>query len=469
VKKSKLLKKKETQTMETQKWVPMSTHKRFRYLSQSENQALVKDLKSLFHKLWPLNRSITGEEYRKSLSIISEWMPIERIRIPSGTKVFDWVVPEEWNIRDAYFRGPSGKIFADIKENNLHIIGYSQPFCGNLPLPELKKHLHSRPDMPEAIPYITSYYEKRWGFCLKHADIEKMEEGDYEVFIDSEFTSGAVEIGETTIKGRSKKTLLISSYLCHPSMANNELSGPLTLACLYRILKNRLKNKPLLTLKLVIHPETIGALCYLWHRKEYLLRNTVGGCVVSCVGLRSSLNLKSARRSGSDFERVMRLLILEQSGTLHPYSPIGSDERQYGSPGFNLPINLLSRSNGFNFPEYHTSLDNENIIDFANIVKTAETIYQGIVFSVNNQILKNTVMYGEPFLSKYGLYPSLSKGNARDIGLAQEQSAYIWLLNLCDGSRDLISVAEESMIPLSVVFSASDDLIAVGLLKRIDF
>ena len=382
----------------------------------------------------------------------------------SGTEIFDWRVPLEWEVREAYVKGPDGKRIADVKQHNLHLVGYSQPHRCAMSLHDLKAFIHTRPDLPDAIPYVTSYYEKRWGFCMKHRDMLALTEGDYEVVVDTEFRKGGVQVGEAVLKGTTSETILLSSYLCHPSMANNELAGPLTLACLYLLIQEKPIEHCPFTLRFILHPETIGALCYLHLRKDILMNNVVGGCVVSCVGLQNPLVVKRARCPASDFERCLSLLALKHGGSIVEWSPFGSDERQFCSPGCDWPINLISRTIDFAYPEYHTSLDDENIFSVEKIIETAETIYQAIKYTGKNRTLKNTVAYGEPFLSKRNLYPSVSKGHAADIGLDEKQKAYVWLLSLCDGTRDLLDVAARGGLSIPCTFAAAEDLEHAGLL-----
>lgn len=435
-------------------------------LNRSEKEKLKIELRALFDSLWPIHRSITGEGYRKSLEMLSQWMPMRIMRCLSGKKIFDWVVPEEWTIDEAYLIDPKGKRFADIKENNLHIVAYSCAFEGKLPLSELKKHLYTRADLPDAIPYVTSYYKKTWGFCLKYSQFKKLQKGVYKVFVKSNFKKGFVAIGESYIKGKSKNEILLTSYLCHPSMANNELSGPLVLACLYRLLQMRPIDKNEYGVRIVLHPETIGALCFIHKKRQMLAQRVVGGGVVSSVGLNERLILKRARDKRSDFERVLEKLVIEQGGLVNNFTPFGSDERQYCSPGINLPICLLSRTNNFSYPEYHTSMDNKNIISFNNIIKTAETLYKAIELLGKNQILEKKISCGEPFFTKYKLYPTTSTGNFLSHGLDKKQEAYVWIMGLCDGKKDLISVAEDSELEIERVIEASKDLIMSGLLKK---
>ena len=433
-------------------------------LNRSEQEKLQIELRALFDSLWPIHRSITGEGYRKSLEILSQWMPMKIMRSLSGKKIFDWVVPEEWSIDEAYLIDPEGKRFADIKENNLHIVAYSCAFKGELPLSELKKHLHTRADLPDAIPYVTSYYKKTWGFCIKYSQYRKLKKGVYKVFIKSSFKKGFVEVGESYIKGRSKKEILLTSYLCHPSMANNELSGPLVLACLYRFLQMRPIDKSEYGVRIVLHPETIGALCFIYNKRKTLARRVVGGSVVSCVGLNENLKLKRARNKGSDFERVLKKLVLEQDGLVTDFTPFGSDERQYCSPGINLPVCLLSRANNFTYREYHTSMDNKNIMHFGNIIKTAETLYKAIELTGENNKLTNKLSCGEPFFTRHKLYPTTSTGNAVSLGLDKKQEAYVWIMSLCDGKKDLITIAEESKLEIATIIEASNNLLTAGLL-----
>lgn len=413
-----------------------------------------------FDRLWPICRSITGPGYRESLDILSELMPTERLRFPTGRKVFDWVVPKEWSIRDAYFIDPQGKKRADFKQNNLHILNYSAPFRGTLSLSELRPHLYSLPDQPDAVPYLTSYYKERWGFCLTHRELNSLPEGKYTVLVDSELKEGHVEIGEAVLAGERKEEILFSSYLCHPSLANNELSGPLVLAFLYQGIKAMPKRR--FTYRFTVMPETIGAICYLNKRGEHLKHRLIAGYQITCVGDAGKFTYKRSCRGDTLADRAA-CVVLRDLGEheVVPFDPsAGSDERQYGSPGFNLPVGSLMRTPYGRYPEYHTSLDNKNFIRFAALEESLGA-YVNIAEAIEaNAVWRNTVARGEPQLGRRGLYPTL--GSQKNID--RKTKAMLWLLNLADGTRDLLVIAEQSGQPIKLLIQLADELKQAGLL-----
>jgi len=431
-----------------------------RILRGRSRRDLEDKLEKLFDELWPLHRSLTGTGYRQSLRILSRWMPLRVLKFRSGSKIFDWIVPPEWSVKEAYFIGPNGQRRADVKKNNLHLLAYSSPFCGRVSLEKLKQHLHTRPDLPEAIPYVTSYYQKTWGFSLSHQEYQSLESGSYQVVIKTSFKKGTVDLGEAVISGKTCQEILFTSYLCHPSMANNELSGPLTLACLYRLLKQKPIPNFRYTLRFLLNPETIGSLCYLKRREKQLQARLVGGFVVSCVGMNAPLSMKSSKLGSSPLETIARELVKKNKGKVRPFGPSGSDDRQYGSPGFNLPIGILSRAFDFDFPEYHTCWDNKKCLSFGKIIEAAELIYEALIRLNNWKIFKGKILKGEPFLTKYQLYPTISRGHARETGLSPLQTAVKWVLNQSDGKTDLREIAKKSNLRIYLLEKA------VRLLKR---
>ncbi|MCK4302989.1 MAG: DUF4910 domain-containing protein, partial [Candidatus Eisenbacteria sp.] len=321
-------------------------------------------MESYFDRLWPLNRSITGPGLRDSLGILAEVMPMERLRFPTGSRVFDWTVPREWLAREAYFVDPNGVRHADFKTHNLHLVGYSVPVTRTMPYDELRPHLYSLPDQPDAIPYVTSYYEDNWGFCLPHNELLQLPEGQYEVVIDSELHDGHVEIGEAVLPGESSEEVLFTSYLCHPSLANNELSGPLVAAFVYDELSRRTCRR--YTYRFVLGVETIGTICYLSLRGDHLKHHLKAGYVLTCLGDPGCFSYKASRLQDCLADRAARILLRDKGDHIvFPFDPSsGSEERQYNSPGCNLPVGVLMRTRYADFPEYHTSLDNKDFISF---------------------------------------------------------------------------------------------------------
>ena len=439
------------------------------------------DIERVFDRLWPLLRSLTGAGARATHDILGELMPLARIEIPSGTQVFDWTVPKEWVVREAYVVAPVGRRILDVAVNNLHLVNYSIPFRGKLSRRELDAHLHSRPDLPDAIPYVTSYYEPRWGFCLSDRERRALPEGNYDVVVDTELVDGALTISEAVLPGSSKDEVLISTYTCHPSLANNELSGPIVAAFLYRRLAAWPQRR--LTYRFVFAPETIGAIAYLSMRGDQLRERMIAGYVVNCVGLDTHFTYKRSRRGNSLADRVA-LNALEQLGVdlrVRDFAPTGSDERQYCSPGFNLPVGSLMRGAYGDYPEYHTSLDNKSLISFPALQESIAA-YESICRALesaglrsavaaeaaicrtldDNATFQNLLPYGEPQLGRRGLYPTLGS-----VDQSRRVEAMMWVLNLSDGNHDLLAIAERSGIPIQELWNAAVAAEKKDVLKRV--
>ncbi len=426
-----------------------------------EPRATAKRLERYFDQLWPICRSITGPGFRESLDILAELMPICRLRFPSGSQAFDWTVPQEWFPREAYFVGPDGVRRADFKVNNLHLLGYSAPFEGRIPLAELRSHLYSAPERPKAIPYFTSYYVERWGFCLPHDELASLPDGMYDVRIDTELKDGHLDVGEAVLPGETRQEILFSTYLCHPSLANNELSGPLVMAFLYERLAAMERRR--YTYRFVIAPETIGAICYLSERGEHLRATLAAGYVMTCVGDRGAFTYRTSKGGQTLADRAAKLVLRDHGPhEIIPFDPYeGSDEKQYCSPGFDLPVGSLMRTRNYRYPEYHTSDDNKDFISFDALADSV-AMYERIVSALEaNHTWVNTVRFGEPQLGKRGLYSTL--GAQRD--LKQWDRAMMWMLNLADGTHDLFSIAEQSAMPLDVLAVVAAELAKAGLLK----
>jgi len=329
-------------------------------------------IEKYFDRLWPITRSLTGNGNRETLKILSEIIDLDIQEIPSGTQCFDWNVPAEWNIKEAWIKDSKGKIIINFSINNLHILGYSEPFQGKLSYPELKSHLYSLPEQPELIPYLTSYYKRRWGFCLSHNQLLELDKDEeYDVFIDSSLNNnGSMTIGEAVIKGQSEKEILFSTYICHPSLASNELSGPLISAFIYSNLKEQKKLK--YTYRFIFVPETIGSIYSLSVKGEHWKNNLQAGFVITCIGDDGKFTYKKSRRGNSLPDRVVEMILsqTENDFNIVDFFPGGSDERQYCSPGFNLPVGSLMRTMYGKYPEYHTSADNKDFISFEAMEKS---------------------------------------------------------------------------------------------------
>ncbi|MDG2297227.1 MAG: DUF4910 domain-containing protein [Gammaproteobacteria bacterium] len=420
-----------------------------------------KRLEELFDRLWPIPRSITGSGFRKSLDILGEILPATRHKFPTGDSVFDWKVPKEWEPKEAYFIDPNGKKHAVFSENNLHLLNYSIAFSGIVSLEVLKEHLYSLPDMPDAIPYLTSYYEDRWGFCISHKELESLPVGEYKVHIDTKLIDGSVEIAEAVLEGESGEEILFSSYLCHPSLANNELSGPLVLTFLYELVA--LMPVRRYTYRFVIVPETIGSLCFLKLRGSHLKSKLIAGYQITCIGDPGKFTYKLSRQEGSLPDRVAKTVLKNYGAyNLRNFNPaIGSDERQYCSPGFDLPVGSLMRTMYTEYAEYHTSMDNKEFINFTAMSESVDAYFDIVGLLEANYIWKNTVMFGEPQLGRRGFFSTLGS----QIRSPEVDLAMWWVLNLADGTNDLIEISERSNINWKTISLIAEKLVEGKLLE----
>lgn len=400
----------------------------------------VKDeMERYFDRLWPICRSLTGDGVRESLSILGELVDLKLYEVDSGTQVHDWEIPNEWNIRDAYIITPEGEKIADFKVNNLHLWSYSEPINGEFSYDELLPHLSSLPSQPSAIPYITTYYKRNWGFSLDHETFSRLsKKGTYKVYIDSDLEPGKLVYGEAILPGNTDREVLFSTYVCHPSMANNELSGPLVQAFLYREVAKIESRK--YTYRFVFAPETIGIIAYLFRVGPHLKEKLDAGYVLTCCGDRGALTYKRSKRVNSLADRAAEH-VLKHSGKAHkviPFAVGGSDERQYCSPGYNLPVGSLMRTPYQQYKEYHTSLDNKSFISFDRLQDTVETYLEIVRLLEINDKYVCSVQHGEPQLGKRGLYPNSA---SPDINREQVHNL-MHLLSYSDGEHDLIEVAE---------------------------
>jgi len=419
-----------------------------------------QELEGYFDRLWPITRSLTGNGNRESLKILQELIPLELHEVASGTACLDWNVPPEWNIRDAYVKDSSGEKVIDYQENNLHILGYSAPFQGKLNLRELKEHLYTMPDHPDWIPYLTSYYKERWGFCLTHRALNELKEDTYEIYIDSSLNQdGHMTYGDLILPGSTSKEVLFSTYICHPSMANNELSGPLVTAFIYKALKNIQNRK--YTYRFVFIPETIGSIYYLSKHGSSLKEELEAGFVVTCIGDSGKFTYKQSRAENSLTNRAAIASLNGQEHVVEAFFPLGSDERQYCSPGFNLPVGSLMRTRYHQYPEYHTSADDKSFISFEAMQGSVEQYMKTIRLLEKNAFYVNTSPLGEPQLGKRGLYPSL--GSQRD--QKEKVESMMWALNYSDGNHDLIDIVKRSGLDSDSICDAVEKLLEHGLLK----
>ena len=421
------------------------------------------DIHQFAKELWPINRSITGEGVRNTLKKISNHIPNLVVHsVKSGTQVFDWQIPEEWEVKEAYIITPSGKKICDFSKNNLHIVGYSAPFEGIISLENLKKHLYTLPDQPKAIPYITSYYKKRWGFCISMEEFMKLEDGDYKVKIDSNFFNGNLNYGELIIPGKSDKEIFLSSYICHPSLANNELSGPTVLTFLAKWIEE-LKNREY-TYRIVFIPETIGSITYLYFNHIKMKKNTLAGFNITCVGDERSYSYIPSRRGNTFSDEIAKHVLKWIDPKFISYSWLdrGSDERQYCSPGIDLPIASIMRTKFGVYPEYHTSLDDlENVVTPLGLEGGYWALRRAIEVLENNKIFKANFLC-EPQMGKRGLYPTLStKESNLQVNLMMD------FISLCDGEKSLLNIAELLKVPIWELYDLSKKLVLEKIISSI--
>lgn len=362
-----------------------------------------QEMYDLAGSIFPFCRSITGEGVRETLRTLQEYIEADGIKfviheVPSGTKVFDWTVPKEWRIRAAYIENQNRDRIIDMKENNLHVMGYSAPVDKWVSLDELKKIVYTQPDQASVIPYVTSYYKERYGFCMSENQLSSLPDGDYHIFIDSELFDGSLTYAEVIIPGETDEELMMTSYTCHPSMANNECSGPVVLAALMRYVKNMEDRR--FTYRFVLNPETIGSITYLSQNLDHLKKHLVAGIVLSCVGDDRDYSIIESRYADTIADKSLKCILQSKKRfTTHSFLHRGSDERQYNAPGIELPVVGFSRTKYGEYPEYHTSADNMGLISPSGLQGAYETMIQWIVSMENNKHYKIKVL-GEPQLGK---------------------------------------------------------------------
>lgn len=403
---------------------------------QAELEKLGREMHDFAADLMPICRSLTGNGVRRSLEMIGEHLPgLKLHEVPSGTKVLDWEIPDEWNIAGARITGPDGRTIVDFADHNLHVMGYSEPVSATMPLEELQKHLYSLPNQPDAIPYVTSYYARRWGFCMRHSDRLALEPGDYRVEIDASLAKGNLTYGEWFIPGDSEEEVFISTYICHPSMANNELSGPVVSAMLGKLLA---RTRRRYSYRIVFIPETIGSIVYLSRNLDHLKKAVVAGFNVSCIGDDRTYSYLASRNGGTLSDRAALHALNHHTPEFVRYSFLdrGSDERQYCAPGIDLPICSIMRSKYGEYPEYHTSLDDLKLVTPSGLAGGLGALARAIDIIEANAIWRTKVL-GEPQLGKRGLYPTLST-----VGSAQQVRTMMNTIAYADGTRDLIELAE---------------------------
>ena len=411
--------------------------------------------------LFPINRSITGSGVRETLEYFKKIVPsLKILSFPTGFEAFDWTVPQEWSLKEAYIEDKKGNRVIDFKNNNLHVVGYSKPVKKYLEYDELKNNLHFIKDQPNAIPYVTSYYNKEWGFCLTYNQFLKLKKEKYYVNIDSSFKDGILNYGEIVIKGKSEKEIFISSYICHPSMANNELSGPVLAMALAREL---LKQEKKYTYRIILIPETIGSLCYLKKNLKKLKKNVIAGYNITCVGDEKGFSYLPSRNGDTLADRAALNILKSNVADFKKYTWFdrGSDERQYCWPGIDLPVCSIMRSKYGEYAEYHTSLDNMRFISKSGLFESF-AIYSDVLGVIERNDKFITTTLGEPKLDKRGLYSTLSKKGdsnySRDI---------LNFLSICDGNNDLIEISNILEIPVSQIMDLKNMLLSKKLIKQV--
>lgn len=439
-------------------------------LAPGELEEAGRAMHALAERLYPIPRSITGDGVRQSLAILRETVPLAIHEVPSGTEVLDWTVPPEWTLRAAWIKDPEGRTVVDVADHTLHILGYSAPFHGTMPLAELRKHLFTLPDQPDRIPYRTSYYAETWGFCLRHRTLESLPEGDYEVLVDTTLDpNGSLTYGELVVPGTSDREVLVSTHVCHPSLANDNLSGLVVASTLGRRL---LDASPLrYTYRLLFIPGTIGSITWLAGNGDAASRID-HGLVAANLGDPGGFHYKRSRRGSAEIDRAVEHLLHHQTppaGSAEPFEiedfvPFGYDERQYCSPGFDLAVGSLTRTPWGRYAEYHTSGDDLGLIRPEKLAGSLDLYLRVMALLEGNRTYRNLNPKGEPQLGRRGLYGAIGGGTEGK----ERQLALLWVLNLSDGGHSLLDVAERAAIPFDRVREAADALLDAALLEPVD-
>jgi len=410
--------------------------------------------------LYPIGRSLTGDGVRETLRRLGALLPLTVHEVPSGTPVLDWTVPPEWNLREAWIATSRGERVVDARRSSLHVVGYSRPVRARMRLDALRPHLHSLPDRPDWIPYRTSYYADAWGFCLPHRQLAALPDDEYEVCIDATLAPGSLTYGECVLPGATSDEVLVSTHVCHPALCNDNLSGMVVAAFLGRALAARPRRRH--TFRFLFVPGTIGSITWL-ARSEAVLPRIKHGLVLTCLGDRGRPTYKRSRRGDARVDRAARrVLAAAGEHAIVDFSPWGYDERQYCSPGFDLPVGCLMRTPHGTFPEYHTSADDLGFVDPAALEHSL-----GLCTAIMDALEQERVYVsrqprGEPQLGRRGLYPAT--GGAAP---AAEQLALLWTLNLADGRHSLLDMAERSGLPVAALQHAADALVRAGLLDEV--
>lgn len=428
---------------------------------QDGGGCLGASIHALATELYPICRSLAGPGVRDTLDIIAREIGLVRTEVPSGTPVLDWTTPREWFVREAWIRDAEGRTIVDFAEHNLHVLNYSTAVRARLPLAALRQHVFTLPDQPDLIPYRTSYYAERWGFCMRDWDLQRLEEGEYEVLIDAVHRDGHMSYGEHVIHGRTEREFLLSAHICHPSLANDNCSG---LAVLTQLAKTLARRELRHTYRFLFAPGSIGAIAWL-ARNEDRVDRIDHGLVVSCLGDSGGPTYKRSRQGDAPIDRAMREVLRHAGPTarLLDFVPYGYDERQYCSPGFDLPVGSLQRSSYGTFPEYHTSADNLDFIQPEHLATSHDLILQAIEIVEDDWLPLNLLPKGEPQLGRRGLYGSVG-GAANGV----DTMAVLWVLNLADGRHSLLDMAARSGLAFRTLMEAARRLQGAGLLAEAD-
>jgi aminopeptidase-like protein len=417
-----------------------------------------QDAYELMRRLFPLCRSLTGDGVRATFDVLEQEIPITRTEVPSGTRVFDWIVPDEWNLHDAYIASADGTRVVDYRRSTLHVVSYSEPVRATVGLDELRARLHTLPDLPDVIPYRTSYYERTWGFCLSHRELLELPPGDYEVVIDSTLEPGHLTYAELPIEGEGDTEVLVSTYVCHPSLANDNLSGIAVATMLAKeLMTRRLRH----SYRFLFAPGTIGPLAWLYRNFAELDR-VEHGLTLSCIGDDGDLTYKQSHRGDAEVDRAMQT-VLRDSGAPHrvlPWEPWGGDERQFCSPGFDLPVGSLTRTPHGEFDGYHTSADGLERIRPESLGDAVDKALELVEVLETNRRMTNLSPCGEPQLGRRGLYRSA--GGA--VATPDDERALLWVLNQSDGRSSLLDIARRSGLSYPVILHAAQRLERAGLL-----
>ena len=421
-----------------------------------DKNALGEGLHAAMRRLWPFTRSITGDGVRATLDVIGESLPLQRHGVPSGTAAFDWTVNDEWNVRDAYVADRTGRRVVDFREHNLHLVSYSAPVRTTMTLEELRPHLHTLPEHPEWIPYRTTYYQRTWGFCLSERQLQSMDGGPFDVVVDSTLEPGELNYGDLVIPGELSDEVMFTAHICHPSIANDNLSGIAIAVELARVLQS-LPNRRL-TYRFLFAPGTIGSIVWL-SRNSHVLPRIRHGLVLTGLGGPGPLVYKRSRGGSHDIDRATSHVVLRRDGEVRGYSPYGYDERQFNSLGFGLPFGRLSRTPHGEYPEYHTSADNLSFVQPPELAESYTALLEIIDVLENDATYANLSPYGEPQLGKRGIYPSMGGVAATDAVMAM-----LWTLAYSDGSTSLLDIADVSGMDFAAIRTASTTLLHAGLL-----